>query len=180
MDRGIVCIVGRPNVGKSTLFNKIVGKRISITEDTEGITRDRIYAEGEWLNNYFTVIDTGGLEPQKEDTIMSNIKKQAQIAIDTADVILFVLDGREGLTNTDREIGQQLRKSGKNVIVVANKVDTNKTPDNVYELYELGLGEPMIISGEQGLGIGDLLDEVISLFPSDVDTDYDEDVTKIS
>lgn len=180
MDRGIVCIVGRPNVGKSTLFNKLVGKRISITEDTEGITRDRIYAEAEWLNNYFTVIDTGGLEPQTEDTIMKNIKKQAQVAIDTADVILFLLDGRQGLTNTDREIGQDLRKSGKNVIVVANKVDTNKTPDTIYELYELGLGEPMIISAEQGLGIGDLLDEVIKLFPSDIDTEYDEDVTKIS
>lgn len=180
MDRGIVCIVGRPNVGKSTLFNKLVGKRISITEDTEGITRDRIYAEAEWLNNYFTVIDTGGLEPDTEDTIMKNIKKQAQIAIDTADVILFIVDGREGLTNTDRDIGQQLRKSGKKVIVVANKVDSNKTPDNVYELYELGLGEPAIISAEQGLGLGDLLDDVINLFPSGVDTEYEEDTTKIS
>lgn len=180
MDRGIVCIVGRPNVGKSTLFNKLVGKRISITEDTEGITRDRIYAEAEWLNNYFTVIDTGGLEPQTDDTIMKNIKKQAQIAIDTADVILFILDGREGLTNSDREIGEQLRKSGKNVIVVANKIDTNNIPDNVYELYELGLGEPAIISAEQGLGIGDLLDDIIKLFPSGINTDYDEDITKIS
>lgn len=180
MDRGIVCIVGRPNVGKSTLFNKLVGKRISITEDTEGITRDRIYAEAEWLKTYFTVIDTGGLDPHTEDTIMKNIRKQAQIAIDTADVILFVVDGREGLTNTDREIGQQLRKSGKNVIVVANKIDSNNTPDTVYELYELGLGEPAIVSAEQGLGLGDLLDDVIKLFPKGIDTELDEDVTKIS
>lgn len=180
MDRGIVCIVGRPNVGKSTLFNKLVGKRISITEDTEGITRDRIYAEAEWLNTYFTVIDTGGLEPQTEDKIMTNIKKQAQIAIDTADVILFVLDGREGLTNTDREIGEQLRKSNKNVILVANKVDYKDTPDTVYELYELGLGEPEIISAEQGLGIGDLLDRVVELFPAGMNNESDDEITKIS
>ena len=180
MDRGIVCIVGRPNVGKSTLFNKIVGKRISITEDTEGITRDRIYAEAEWLNNYFTVIDTGGLDPHIEDTIMKNIRIQAEIAIDTADVILFVLDGRQGLTNTDREIGQQLRKSGKEVILVANKIDSNKNPDSLYELYELGLGEPAVISAEQGLGLGDLLDKVIESFPSGLGSEYEDDLTKIS
>ena len=121
MNRAIVGIVGRPNVGKSTLFNKLVGRRIAITEDTPGVTRDRIYAEGEWLGKYFTLIDTGGLEPENDDIIMSNIKKQAQIAIDTADVILFVVDGLVGLSSADKEIGDILRKSGKEVIVVCNK-----------------------------------------------------------
>ena len=113
MNRAIVCIVGRPNVGKSTLFNKLVGKRIAITEDTPGVTRDRIYAEGEWLGKYFTVIDTGGLEPENEEIIMKNIKRQAEMAIDTADVILFVVDGLEGLNSTDREIGNMLRNQVK-------------------------------------------------------------------
>lgn len=180
MNRAIVCIVGRPNVGKSTLFNKLVGKRIAITEDKPGVTRDRIYAEGEWLNKHFTVIDTGGLEPENEDTIMSNIKKQAQIAIDTADVILFVVDGLEGLTSTDREIGEILRKSGKNVIIACNKIDTPKTKSEMYEFYELGLGEPMVISAEQGLGLGDLLDEVILHFPGDKDTESDEDLIRVT
>ena len=180
MNRAIVCIVGRPNVGKSTLFNKLVGKRIAITEDTPGVTRDRIYAEGEWLGKYFTVIDTGGLEPENEEIIMKNIKRQAEIAIDTADVILFVVDGLDGLNSTDREIGNMLRKSGKNVIVACNKIDTPGIKDNVYEFYELGLGVPMIISGEQGLGIGDLLDEIVKHFPEDKDTDYDEDLLRVA
>ncbi|WP_353097371.1 ribosome biogenesis GTPase Der [Tissierella praeacuta] len=180
MNRAVVCIVGRPNVGKSTLFNKLVGKRIAITEDTPGVTRDRIYAEGEWLGKYFTVIDTGGLEPENEEIIMKNIKRQAEIAIDTADVILFVVDGLEGLNSADREIGNMLRKSGKNVIVVCNKIDTPSFKNQVYEFYELGLGEPMIISGEQALGIGDLLDEVVKYFPEDKDTEYDEDLIKVS
>ncbi|HAE91726.1 ribosome biogenesis GTPase Der [Tissierella praeacuta] len=180
MNRAVVCIVGRPNVGKSTLFNKIVGKRIAITEDTPGVTRDRIYAEGEWLGKYFTVIDTGGLEPDNEEIIMKNIKRQAEIAIDTADVILFVVDGLEGLNDTDKEIGNMLRKSGKNVIVACNKIDNANFKNQVYEFYELGLGEPMIISGEQGLGIGDLLDEIVKYFPKDKDTDYDEDLIKVS
>lgn len=180
MDRAIVCIVGRPNVGKSTLFNKLVGKRIAITEDTPGVTRDRIYAEGEWLGKYFTVIDTGGLEPENEEIIMKNIKRQAEMAIDTADVILFVVDGLDGLTETDREIGNMLRKSGKNVIVACNKIDTPNVKDQVYEFYELGLGVPMIISGEQGLGIGDLLDEIVKHFPEDKDTDYDEELIRVA
>lgn len=180
MNRAIVCIVGRPNVGKSTLFNRIVGRRIAITEDTPGVTRDRIYAEAEWLNNYFTLIDTGGLEPDNDDTIMSNIRKQAEIAIDTADVILFVVDGLEGLTSTDREVGNILRRSGKNVILVTNKIDTHKTPDEIYEFYELGFGEPVLISAEQALGIGDLLDEVVKNFPEDKDIEGNEDLVKVT
>lgn len=180
MRKAVVCIVGRPNVGKSTLFNKLVGRRIAITEDTPGVTRDRIYAEGEWLNHHFTVIDTGGLEPDNEDQIMSNIKRQAQMAIDTADVILFVVDGREGLTSTDKEIGNLLRRSGKNVILVCNKLDSHKHWDRLYEFYELGFGEPMGISSEQSLGIGDLLDEVIKLFPETVDTSLDEDQMRVA
>lgn len=180
MKRAVVCIVGRPNVGKSTLFNKLVGKRIAITEDKPGVTRDRIYAEGEWLNNHFTVIDTGGLEPEKEDIIMSNIKKQAEIAIDTADVIIFVVDGLDGLTSTDREIGEILRRSNKNVVLACNKIDNPKTPDEIYEFYELGFGEPMIISSEQGLGLGDLLDEVVSYFPEEANTEAEEDLVRVS
>ncbi len=177
MKKGILCIVGRPNVGKSTLFNRIVGKKIAITEDEPGVTRDRIYAEGEWLGNYFTVIDTGGLEPEKEDTMMSNIKKQAQIAIETADVILFVTDGSEGLTSTDREIASILRRSGNDVILAANKIDNPNRETDVYDFYELGFGEPMIISSEQGLGIGDLLDEIVEHFPSEkIDSDEDDTI----
>jgi GTP-binding protein len=180
MNRAVVCIVGRPNVGKSTLFNRLVGRRIAITEDTPGVTRDRIYAEGEWLGKYFTLIDTGGLEPEKDDIIMSNIKKQAQIAIDTADVILFVVDGLQGLTATDKEVAEILRKSGKEVILVCNKIDTPKTPEEIYEFYELGMGEPMIISAEQALGLGDLLDRIIEKFPEDRETEYDEDLIRVA
>ncbi|WP_409227407.1 ribosome biogenesis GTPase Der [Gudongella sp. SC589] len=180
MSRPIVCIVGRPNVGKSTLFNKIAGRRIAITEDKPGVTRDRIYAEAEWLGQHFTVIDTGGLEPDNEDIVMSNIKKQADIAIDTADVILFVVDGVEGITTTDREIGELLRRSGKNVVLAANKIDTRKTPDEIYEFYELGLGEPMVVSAEQSLGLGDLLDELAKYFPDDKDTEANEDTIRVA
>ncbi len=180
MDRAVLCIVGRPNVGKSTLFNKIVGKRIAITEDTPGVTRDRIYAEGEWLGNYFTVIDTGGLEPSNEEIIMSNIKKQAAVAIDTADVILFVVDGKEGLNDVDKEVGDILRKSGKRIVLGCNKIDNPNKMDGIYEFYELGLGEPIVISAEQGLGLGDLLDEIVKNFPEEKDTEYDEDIIKVS
>lgn len=180
MSRPIVCIVGRPNVGKSTLFNKMAGRRIAITEDKPGVTRDRIYAEAEWLGQHFTVIDTGGLEPENEDIVMSNIRKQADIAIDTADVILFVVDGVEGLSTTDREIGELLRRSGKNVVLAANKIDTRKTPDEIYEFYELGLGEPMVISAEQSLGLGDLLDELAKYFPDDKDTEANEDTIRVA
>jgi len=180
MDRPVVCIVGRPNVGKSTLFNKIVGKRIAITEDTPGVTRDRIYSEAEWLNRHFTIIDTGGLEPDSEDIIPMNIRRQVEMAIDTAHVILFVVDGEEGVTATDREIANILRKSSKEVILVCNKLDSKETKENLFEFYELGLGNPMAISAEQGMGIGDLLDEVIKHFPENTNTDEDEDLIRIA
>lgn len=180
MNKGILCIVGRPNVGKSTLFNRIVGKRISITEDEPGVTRDRIYAEGEWLGNYFTVIDTGGLDPEEDGKIMQNIKNQAQMAIETADVILFVADGREGLTSTDREIAEILRRSGKDVIIAANKIDNPNEDTEIYDFYELGFGEPMMISSEKGTGIGDLLDEIVEHFPSKIMDSEEDDLVKIS
>lgn len=180
MERAIVCIVGRPNVGKSTLFNRLSGRRIAITEDTPGVTRDRIYAEGEWLGKYYTLIDTGGIDPESEEIIMQNIKKQAALAIDMADVILFVVDGRAGLTETDREVGNILRKSGKKVVLACNKIDGRETPDEIYEFYELGLGDPVAISAEQSLGIGDLLDEVVGNFPPNVDTEYDDDIVKVA
>ncbi len=180
MNRPVVCIVGRPNVGKSTLFNKIVGKRIAITEDSPGVTRDRIYAEAEWLNRYFILIDTGGLEPESDEIIPMNIKRQVEIAIDTADVILFVVDGTEGVTTTDMEIANILRRSGKEIVLACNKIDTHKGSDKVFEFYELGIGTPIPISAEQSLGIGDLLDEVIKHFPEDKDTDLDDDIVKVS
>lgn len=180
MDRPVVCIVGRPNVGKSTLFNKIVGKRIAITEDTPGVTRDRIYSEAEWLNRHFTIIDTGGLEPDSEEIIPMNIRRQAEIAIDTADVIIFVVDGEEGITSTDREIANILRKSNKEVILACNKLDSKETRENLFEFYELGIGNPIPISAEQGMGIGDLLDEVIKHFPENKDTEEDEDLIRIA
>lgn len=180
MNKGILCIVGRPNVGKSTLFNRIVGKKIAITEDQPGVTRDRIYSEAEWLGNHFTIIDTGGLEPEKEDTIMSNIQKQAQVAIETADVILFVVDGVEGLTSTDREIATMLRRAGTEVILACNKIDNPKNAADVYEFYELGFGEPMVISSEQSLGIGDLLDEVVKHFPKEIMESDEDDTIKVT
>lgn len=180
MDRPVVCIVGRPNVGKSTLFNKIVRKRIAITEDNPGVTRDRIYSEAEWLNKYFTLIDTGGLEPEAEEIIPTHIRQQVEIAIESADVILFVVDGMEGVTSTDRDIANMLRKSGKEVLLVCNKIDTKGVSEQIYEFYELGLGSPIAISAEQGLGIGDLLDEVIKHFPEHKDIEYDDEYVKIA
>lgn len=180
MDRPVVCIVGRPNVGKSTLFNRIVGRRIAITEDTPGVTRDRIYAEAEWLNKHFTLIDTGGLEPESEDIFHKNIRKQVEIAIDTADVILFVVDGLQGVTPVDRDIANMLRLVDKKVILVCNKIDSKNRMDNVFEFYELGMGNPIPVSAEQGLGIGDLMDEIIKHFPENKDTEYDEDLIRVA
>lgn len=179
MNRAVVSIVGKPNVGKSTLFNKIVGRRISITEDTPGVTRDRIYAEASWQQHVFGIIDTGGLDPFDDDKIMSNIRKQANIAIEASDVILFVVDGRNPATALDHEIANILRKSNKKVILVANKTE-GKIKDEFYSVYELALGEPISISAEQGLGIGDLLDEIVKNFPEDRDFEEKENLLKVA
>lgn len=164
MGKPIVAIVGRPNVGKSTLFNKLAGHRISIVEDTPGVTRDRVYAQAEWLKYNFTIIDTGGIEPESSDIIISQMRRQAQIAIETADVIVFIVDGKEGLTAADREVAQMLRKSKKPIVLVVNKIDSLKEEDNAYEFYNLGIGEPITISASQGLGLGDMLDRVVENF----------------
>ena len=167
MARPIVSIIGRPNVGKSTLFNKLVGKRLSITEDTPGITRDRLYSEVEWQNNYFVLVDTGGLELEYSGDFNKEIEMQADIAIQSSDLILFLVDGREGLTNLDSLIADKLRKSGRDIIVVVNKVESRETPASVYDFYTLGIGDIEIISAEQGYGLGDLLDEIVKRFPND-------------
>ena len=161
MSKPIVAIVGRPNVGKSTLFNRLAEKRISIVEDTPGVTRDRIYADCEWLNKHFTLIDTGGIEPYDDDIILKQMYRQAEIALDTADVILFLVDGKEGLNAVDRDVANIIRKKNTNTLLVCNKIDKHVLEDNIYDFYELGLGEPIAISAAEGLGIGDLLDEVM-------------------
>lgn len=181
MAKPIVAIVGRPNVGKSTLFNYVAGKRISIVEDTPGVTRDRIYTEVEWRNRKFTLIDTGGIEPYSENLIMQQMKRQAQIAIETADVIVFMVDAKDGLTASDKEVAVMLRKTNKPVILAVNKVDNvGEPPPEVYEFYNLGLGEMVTISSIHGLGIGDLLDEIFRHMPETDEEDYDEDVIKVA
>jgi len=180
MAKPVVAIVGRPNVGKSTLFNRIAGKRISIVEDVPGVTRDRIYAEAEWLGRKFIMIDTGGLEPYAQDIIMQQMKRQAEIAIETANVIIFVVDGQEGVTATDQEVANMLRKTSKKVILACNKIDSQKYKDNIYEFYNLGIGEPIGISAGQALGLGDLLDEVVKLFPHEGEEEYDDFTIKVA
>lgn len=180
MAKPIVAIVGRPNVGKSTLFNKLVGKRISIVEDTPGVTRDRIYAEVEWLNYRFTLVDTGGIEPESEDIILKQMKRQAQIAIETADVILFMVDGKEGLTATDIEVAEMLRRVNKPVVLVVNKIDNLKLEDNKFEFYSLGLGEPITISAALSLGLGDMLDEIVKYFKDKEADDEEEPLIKVA
>ena len=168
MSRPIVAIVGRPNVGKSTLFNVLAGQNISIVKDTPGVTRDRIYADVEWLNTPFTIIDTGGIEPESKDIILSQMREQAQIAIETADVILFMVDCRQGLVDSDAKVADMLRRSRKPVVLAVNKTDDfQKSMADVYEFYNLGIGEPFAISASNKLGIGDMLDEVISHFKKD-------------
>jgi len=178
MKKNMVAIVGRPNVGKSTLFNRIAGKRISIVEDAPGVTRDRIYADCEWCGHNFTLIDTGGLDFNADDVISKNIIKQADIAVSLSDVIIFVVDGRDGLVSLDREVAERLRKSKKPVILAVNKLDNFDTT-LVYDFYELGLNAVMPISSTQGKGVGDLLDEVVRDFPK-TEQDEESDVLKIA
>lgn len=181
MSKPVVAIVGRPNVGKSTLFNYIVGKRISIVEDTPGITRDRVYAESEWRSRKFVLIDTGGIEPFTQDKIMQQMRRQAEIAIETADVIVFMVDSKEGLTSSDYEVANMLRKTEKPVLLVVNKVDQiGEPPPEVFEFYNLGIGEPISISSMHGLAIGDLLDEIYSHFPDDKDEDFKDIIIKVA
>lgn len=165
MSRPLVAIVGRPNVGKSTFFNKISGKRISIVEDTPGVTRDRVYADVEWLGRKFTLIDTGGIDPRSEDVLLKQMRRQAEIAMDTADVICFFTDARAGLTQDDQEVAELLRKTHKPLLLVVNKVDHAGLNDDVYEFYSLGLGDPISISSVNMLGLGDLLEEIVKLLP---------------
>lgn len=164
MSKPLVAIVGRPNVGKSTLFNRLIGRRLSIVEDTPGVTRDRIYADATWLDYTFTLIDTGGIEPASEDIIAVQMRRQAELAMETADVILFLTDGREGLTAADEEVADMLFKSHKPVVLAVNKLDAPKFNEAIYDFYALGLGDPIIVSAEQGLGLGDMLDAVCSHF----------------
>lgn len=175
MQKPVVAVVGRPNVGKSTLFNKIAGSRISIVEDTPGVTRDRIFADCEWIGHKFTLIDTGGIEPFSKDIIVSQMRRQAQLAMDTADVILLIVDGREGMTSADLEVANMIRKTKTPIVLAVNKIETKELAKNAFEFYNLGLGEPIAISAEQGLNLGDLLDEIVSCFElSEIDLEEDE------
>ena len=179
MSKPLVAVVGRPNVGKSTFFNKIIGKRIAIVEDTPGVTRDRIYGDAEWLDYHFALVDTGGIEPMKEDIISTQMRRQAELAIETADVIIFMVDGREGITAADEDVAEMLCRSGKPIVLAVNKVDHPKFEDTAYDFYALGIGNPITISAEQGLGLGDLLDEVVAYFPK-YDKEYESDAINIA
>ena len=181
MSRPIVAIVGRPNVGKSTLFNALAGENISIVKDTPGVTRDRIYADVSWLNHNFTMIDTGGIEPDSSDIILSQMREQAQIAIDTADVIIFLVDVRQGLQDADSKGADMLRRSRKPVVLVVNKVDSfQKYMADVYEFYNLGIGDPVPVSAASRLGIGDMLDEVVKHFPEDSGEDQEDERPRVA
>ena len=175
MAKPLVAIVGRPNVGKSTFFNKVVGKKISIVENFPGVTRDRLYADAEWCGRYFTLVDTGGLELKSTDQMWKHIQKQAEIAIETADVIILFTDAKSGLNASDEDVAMKLRKSGKPVVLAVNKLD-NYNPEKLYEFYNLGLGEPFGISAEHGSGIGDLLDEVMHLIDDNGEKEDDDSI----
>ena len=181
MSKPIVAIVGRPNVGKSTLFNALAGGNISIVKDTPGVTRDRIYADVEWLNYSFTLIDTGGIEPDTSDVILAQMRDQAQIAIDTADVIVFITDVKQGMVDSDAKVADMLRRSKKPVVLVVNKVDNfEKQMMDVYEFYNLGIGEPHAISASSKLGLGDMLDEVVKEFPAQDEAEEEDEIPHIA
>ena len=181
MSKPVVAVVGRPNVGKSTLFNALAGERISIVKDTPGVTRDRIYADIEWLNHTFTMIDTGGIEPDTKDIILSQMREQAEIAIATADVILFMTDVHQGLTDADAKVADMLRRSHKPVLLVVNKVDNfDKYMTDVYEFYNLGIGDPMPIAASGKLGLGDMLEKLVEMFPEHLAEEEEDDRPKVA
>ncbi len=180
MARPVIAIVGRPNVGKSTIFNRIIGDRLAIVEDKPGITRDRLYGTGEWNGKSFSIIDTGGIEMDENDEIMNSVRMQAELAIEEADVIIFMVDVKSGITHADNEVAQMLFRSRKPVVLSVNKVDNDNRLNEVYEFYSLGFGDPIAISGSHGTGIGDLLDAAVDLLPDLEDEQYDEDVIRVA
>ena len=176
----IVTLVGRPNVGKSTLFNRITNNRSSITEDTPGVTRDRLYARAEWLGKPFLLVDTGGLDPQSDDDFMPEIIEQAEVAIESSVAVIFIVDGVSGLTSTDKTILSMLRRMNSNIVLAINKFDSKESQDNFYDFYELGINEMVQISAEHGTGVGDLLDEVFKFFPQDEEIEENPDEIKVA
>ena len=178
---GFATLIGRPNVGKSTFFNYIIGKKLSIVEDTPGVTRDRVYAEAEWRDKQFTLIDTGGIEPKSNDIILSQMRKQVEIAIEVADVIIFLTDMKQGVTPDDLDIALMLKKSRKPIILVCNKADNfQKDKEEAYEFYNLGMGDPYPISATNALGIGDVLDKIYESFPENIEENKDENIIKVA
>lgn len=181
MSKPVIAIVGRPNVGKSTLFNKLIGQRLSIVDDTPGVTRDRIYGDCEWLGHNMLLVDTGGIEPYSDDIILSQMRRQAQLAIDSADVIVLVTDVRSGVVATDMEVAAMLQKSGKPIVLCVNKCDTiGEVPPDFYEFYNLGIGDPIAVSSVHGHGTGDLLDEVLKFLPEEAEENDDEETIKVA
>ena len=180
MAKPLVAIVGRPNVGKSTFFNQMAGHRIAIVEDTPGVTRDRVYADCEWQKYKFTLIDTGGIDPNSDDPLLSQMRRQAEIAIETCDVILFFVDGKQGMTADDEDVADLLRRAGKPVLLVVNKIDSPKRADDIYDFYALGMGDPIGISSLNLLNLGDLLDEVCAFFPDPDEEEEESEAIQIA